>query len=450
MPREMLLFALEAIWLLMVLNGLAVDAKRLYVQQFPSGSEHLGLPEGGIIAFSIYLGKVGYAYMSLTLESMRWNGPLVQFVLINVVEREDDAADLRELLQRKRVDNFHLEVVTCAQFSRIVQEKLGISVPFNSSWYYKMTDYKPTLATLFPHIIDSPPPLGRRVSEKPFAYWGYVDTDLVWGNFSRFSSLFRAGHSVVTSDYQGASGVAMFFSNDDWGRSIFRRGDPLYSQLLALHEDFQLDEFSRKGKHSNVTIDQLLSKELEHSSSNSMTSTRSSHHSNQAAVNADGAPSAPSAPRARTAHRGLHWKDKLWLESHCAHTWAGPVRWFQGSLQIVHASPEFPAGREILIFHRPTKEFDLNARFPRKVALEIEADMMTYGYLLPNWVPLLTRHLCVPTASQWQPQSVAMDIYRPYDAQCFAKHNVNVAKGNLKPGTGAGTGAGTGGTKDNA
>jgi hypothetical protein len=346
---------------------------------------------------------------------MRWNGPLVQFVLINVVEREDDAADLRELLQRKRVDNFHLEVVTCAQFSRIVQEKLNISVPFNSSWFYKMTDYKPTLATLFPHIIDSPPPLGRRVNEKPFAYWGYVDTDLVWGNFSRFSSLFRAGHSVVTSDYQGASGVAMFFSNDDWGRSIFRRGDPLYSQLLALDEDFQLDEFSRKGKYSNVTIDQLLSKELERGSMSSGNSI--STHS----------------PRARTAHRGLHWKDKLWLESHCAHTWAGPVRWFQGSLQIVHASPEFPAGREILIFHRPAKEFDLNTRFPHKVALEIEADMMTYGYLLPNWVPLLTRHLCVSTASQWQPQTVAMDTYRPYDAQCFAKHNVNAAKGNLKP-----------------
>lgn len=366
---------------------------RVYTQQFPPGSEHLSLPEGGIICFSIFMGKVlQYSYLSLTLESMRLNGPAVQFVLVNVVEREEDAAEMRELLRRKEVSNFHLEVVTFLRFSEIVAERLHITVPFNSTWYYKMTDFKPTLAHLFPHLIDEAAPKGRRQG-KPFAYWGYVDTDLVWGNFTRFAHIFHKGHAVVTSDYQGASGVAMFFACNEWGRTLFQKGDPLYTQLLSHHQDYQLDEFSRKGLFANTTIDQIMSREIDKSAGK------------------------------LTVHRGLHWKDKLWLEAEGAHGWAGPARWFRGSLQIVRASAEFPAFHEILIFHRPTREFDLRARFGRRMASEIEADMLAYGFLLPNWVPLLTRHLCASAASDWQPQSVAMDLFRPFNKDCVPQRH---------------------------
>jgi len=234
------MMGLFVLLLLLLYSLQAVQSKRVYTHQFPVGSEQLSLPEGGIITFSIYMGRVKYAYMSLTLESMRWNAPLVQFVLINVVEKEEDASELRELLQRKQVRNFHLEVITISRFAQLVSDKLHITVPFNSTWYYKMTDYKPTLAYLFSPLIDSPPPTGLRPPKHPFAYWGYVDTDLVWGNFSRFAPLFRAGHAVVSSDYQGASGVAMFFRNDEWSRRLFQRGDPLYTQLLAVWEDFQV------------------------------------------------------------------------------------------------------------------------------------------------------------------------------------------------------------------
>lgn len=93
----------------------------------------------------------------------------------------------------------------------------------------------------------------------------------------------------------------------------------------------QLDEFSRKGIHSNVTMDQIIQKATDNGNNNNKQ---------------------PQSQSQLTVSRGLHWKDKLWLEADGSHTWAGPVRWFQGSLQIVHASPEFPAGRELLIFHR--------------------------------------------------------------------------------------------------
>jgi hypothetical protein len=37
-------------------------------------------------------------------------------------------------------------------------EKLGINVPFTKKWFYKLCDYKPTLAYLFPEMfeIDGP------------------------------------------------------------------------------------------------------------------------------------------------------------------------------------------------------------------------------------------------------------------------------------------------------
>jgi hypothetical protein len=149
------------------------------------------------------------------------------------------------------VDNFRVVTVTFSQFSDRVFNKLGIRVAYNQSWYYKMNDYKATLAHLFPEIVN----------ERKYAYWGkhpprvsycgvnatplilctlkqylilfaasyllnttylttrysvsvsvlavladviimisgYTDLDLVWGNFSRFAHLFQGDYAVVTS-----------------------------------------------------------------------------------------------------------------------------------------------------------------------------------------------------------------------------------------------------------
>ena len=95
----------------------------------------------------------------------------------------------------------------------------------------------------------------------------------------------------------------------------------------------------------------------------------------------------------------------------------GPVRWWRGSLQIIHGSPQFPPGRELLFFHRPHKVID----FPEKLAAEIFEDMMTYGYLLPNWVPLLTRYMCRKAGATQNDPMKTMQEYRPFDKDCFGK-----------------------------
>ena len=113
-------------------------SKRLYQTQFKSNSEHLTLPN--LICFSIYLGRIKYPHMRLTVESMSFN-PKVKFVLINVVQNPINDEFKEVVMLKSKVDNFFVKTMSFDQFSTRVKEKLGISVTFNASWFYKMTDY---------------------------------------------------------------------------------------------------------------------------------------------------------------------------------------------------------------------------------------------------------------------------------------------------------------------
>lgn len=354
-------------------------------QQFPAGSEHLILPR--ITTLSIYFGKLSYPHFGLTLESMRLN-PRVNFHLINIVNNTDpDSEDLHELsrlVRRKNVKNFHLRVYSFNEFSAIVKTGLGIDVVYNNSWGYKVgTDYKPTLAYLFPELVD----------EKDVDYWAYVDSDVVWGNFSRFSHLFQGEYSVVTSEYnRGISGVCTFFKNKDWTRSMFMKDDK-FVNLLTHTKNYLLDEFLSDGPYSSSTMDKIIPRVF--------------------------------AQRNQGDQMNLarHWKDKLWIEAHGANEWAGPVIWSGGKISVIKETDVFPPGHEFLLFHRPTKGYNIFEKFPRRVALEIEEDMLEYGYILPNFVPVLTRHICVQSAVQWTDTASALDTFQPYKAECFGKHD---------------------------
>ena len=178
---------------------------RLYVNQFPVGAEHLILPP--ILCMSIFYGKIKYPHMNLYFESLRIN-TRVHYELINIVDDENDKTDILRTIKYFNLSNFHITFITTLQFRQRVKERLNFDIAFNSTWAYKIgTDYKPTLAHLFPEIIDKPLNEGNT----PYKYWAYTDIDLIWGNFSRFSHLFLQEYAVITSDYAGASGIAMFF-----------------------------------------------------------------------------------------------------------------------------------------------------------------------------------------------------------------------------------------------
>ena len=85
-------------------------------------------------------------------------------------------------------------------------------------------------------------------------------------------------------------------------RSLFQT-DPLYTLLLQNQTDYQMDEFSRKGLYPKTNIDDFVKNVLPN--------------------------------RGERMNKGIHWKDKLWVEHEQSYYHTGPVLWHQGSLLLI-------------------------------------------------------------------------------------------------------------------
>lgn len=78
--------------------------------------------------------------------------------------------------------------------------------------------------------------------------------------------------------------------------------------------------------------------------------------------------------------------------------------------------------REILVYHRPGCFFDIYKKFPKAIASEVESDMQRFGYVLPEWVPLATRHICSQTLFPADSNSSWLERighFRPYTWSCL-------------------------------
>ena len=144
----------------------AKATKRLYTHQFDQKYIHIDIKP--IILFTIYMGKLKYRHLPLLLESMRYN-PKVQFTLLNIVENKIDSDHVFEIKKQMQIDNFVVHSITLPEFSHIVNTKLGLNVNMTSSWYYKLSDYKPALGYLFSELCTD-----------NFKYWGFADMDVIW------------------------------------------------------------------------------------------------------------------------------------------------------------------------------------------------------------------------------------------------------------------------------
>jgi len=92
----------------------------------------------------------------------------------------------------KLLPNFHVKTISFKEFDQLVFTKLGVitEIQNNPLWQRKIGDFKPAIGYLFSEYLD-----GDEVYSHPI-FWGYVDIDLVFGNFSRFSYLFH-DYSIV-------------------------------------------------------------------------------------------------------------------------------------------------------------------------------------------------------------------------------------------------------------
>ncbi len=100
--------------------------------------------------------------------------------------------------------------------------------------------------------------------------------------------------------------------------------------------------------------------------------------------------------------------------------------WRDGRLFVVHETIAWQNHREILVFHRPSKAYTIPTSYPPDMVKEIEDDMLRFGYYLPDWTPVMTRHICMDTAMEGNADSLnVLSNYRPYKKSCFGKKDTD-------------------------
>jgi hypothetical protein len=387
-------------WCAVGLENLAIFAA---IYRFLKAHFTAASPTTGLAVLSLYMfGGDGeaqqhlhYKYLDVTVESMRHN-PEVDFILILVgngatTSPVPSLADtLPYELQAPLPSNLHIIRYSHSDLSDLISQRLGIDVSLSSEWHYKMAEFKPTFGQLFAEHI------------KYHAWWGYADMDVVWGKFSNFAHLFSNPDKfpIVNSGWHSPRGMAAFYVNKDWTRQLYKE-DPVYLELLQNATYRNLDENGVSippqhvvdgGKHS---LGYLQRK-------------------------------AVSRHLGASVYRGRSAKDRLFLEKHDSVTWAGPVLWQGGKLLTVRefssAEETFPSGRELLFYHRADSEFQPPKGVPRKAWVE---DMLRHGFLLPYFIPLISRFSCPRVASRvWTGTSTGeLNHYAPYRADCFNSPN---------------------------
>jgi hypothetical protein len=348
---------------------------RLYQQQFPNGSDFIPMPP--TVLFSIYMGEIHYPHIPFLLASMKWN-PDIKFVIINIYNPEKtQLVHWKEVVKQFDVPNLHIEYLTLTEFSDRVFDRLHVRIPFTDSWYYKMCDFKPTLAYLFPELS----------SNSTYKYWGYADLDVVWGNITKFSYLFQNGRPFVISGWWHTTGALNMFINEDWTQGLFMT-DPKYIPLLAdpvyrnmdenglfLNEKDRLDN----GMHSMMFLENNCKKCQQFKQAN--------NH----------------------MKKGLSPDDTLFIGIG-EYDWGGHSVWSHGSLTMPAGNKAFPPYRELMFYHVRKTNFEVDPVI-RHGLIE---DMITYGFTLPHFFPLYTRYACRNNAV------LTMENYQPYAKDCFA------------------------------
>jgi hypothetical protein len=266
--------------------------KRIYDQQFPPGSEHLPMPT--VAFFSVFMGEWKYTHTELLFESMKWN-PMVMYNIIYIVSdpEKNSTAFLRDMAQAMEVPNVRVVPLSLEELREKVKEKLQIDVPFTAEWFYKLCDYKPTLAYMFPELVQ----------ESEYKFWGYGDNDVIWGNFSRYSYWFQGHYKFIISGWFGTTGAAAFYPNEEMTRNLFL-DDKKYVPLLQNISYHNLDEGGTQTKKEWV-IDrgQHSISEIQKRRLNKM------------------------GPQ--VMNRSGDWKDHCFLDAGDAGSWAGPIRWWR-------------------------------------------------------------------------------------------------------------------------
>merc|ERR550537_225419 len=274
----------------------------------------------------------------------------IDYVVINI--DGGDGGGFARAAEKYNLPNLIIKHQTVDEFRERVKERLDIDVPFTSEWYYKLCDYKPTLAYLFPEVMDS----------QDYKYWGFADLDVVWGNTSRFAHLMQGQYPIIQVGWFTTGGALLIMENKEWSQKLFM-DSPLYVPSLRNQTYHNLDEggvqiaqeaqLGEHGEHSMVSLIDGKLKEMKWD-----------------------------------VNHGKHEHDKLFCDYGDTKDWLGPVVWQDGSLKSRDANEFFAAGREHMFFHVRQPQVG-NAETGWVIPAEdlIEKGLAN-GYYVPSWEPI--------------------------------------------------------------
>jgi hypothetical protein len=355
------------------------------------------LPSIVLMTINLGLGpSLKYKYLDMTLHSMQYNKD-VDFIMIHVIDddtynsninfEEKLILDYDIMNVLKTTTNFRIHRVSYSQLTILIKKRLHIDVEITDKHYYKMSEFKPTLAVLFSELLVNPK------TGLEYTWWGYADLDLIWGKISDFSHLFHDQWPIINTGYTSPRGMCTFYKNLDWLNRVYLE-DPMFLVLLKNITTHDLDE-NGKSVPDHLVIDNGI---------------HSMKYMQQSLLERHG----------MRAYHGPSMNDRLFVEKIDSVRWAGPVRWFEGSLKTVHKNNEFSHFKEIMYYHRAD---DFNIK-PLKInRTELIEDMLEYVFLLPYFVPLLTRYICPKMTANNYVSNFQAEInnYRPYQSICFNK-----------------------------
>ena len=360
----------------------------LYVNERPYGAEQMHLPPILLYTLQMTTAFTTRQYIRLTLESMRHN-PQVDFVIISVLDDVNEINLFHAFLHGLMISNVKLQALSTSEFVKMLKVKLNMDHPMTVAtqrWARKMPEFRPLIAHLFPEHL-----------ERRHRYWGYFDMDLILGNLSHYAHWFQGEYPVVKTSYH-CIGPLQFFLNDKVFVKFFVEPNRYvdvkrFHDLLKEEMNFDLDEngfYTNNRVNANLSVDSVMVEYLRRNNYkwNGGDEPHSDYLTN---VMIDDA-------------KSLHGRH-------------GAVVWQRGSLKLLGSSSAYPAGREVMYYHRPFPDMGLQ-KVPSVLREDIIDDMLTYGFLLPSWTPLITRYYCRRAVTKVR----SIFKYSPYERRCFGKN----------------------------
>lgn len=170
-----------------------------------------------IIIVTCWYGEYPW-YLPYYLNSCKYNST-IDFVIIT--DNDKKVVDLP--------DNVKIIYKNLSDIVKSTSEKLGFQI--NIDYPYKLCDFKPAYAFMFPDIIT-----------KDYDFWGHSDLDIIYGRIRQFlTSDFLNNYDYISLRHDYTTGCFGLYRNNEILNNYFKRSKD-YRKVFANPEHYCFDE----------------------------------------------------------------------------------------------------------------------------------------------------------------------------------------------------------------